>query len=162
MEPKWKISVEKREPLRAVYAYALTETPEEDAWKKIQAWAGQKGLLAKEKGTKVFGRNTYPTDNPEPHGYELYITVDESTEADGEIIAGEISGGLYAVLKSTFLIGITHAWLSLWRWLDESEYEFIGWRKGEHGWVNGYEEYLNPFDDKTQDEWLFNLMIPIK
>jgi hypothetical protein len=122
MEPKWKISVEKREPLRAVYAYALTETPEEDAWKKIQVWAGQKGLLAKEKGTKVFGRNTYPTDNLEPHGYEL----------------------------------------SLWRWLDESEYEFIGWRKEEHGWVSGYEEHLNPFDNKTQNELLFNLMIPIK
>ena len=40
----------------------LSETPEEDAWKKMEAWAKPKGLL--EKGASVFGRNTYPTDTP--------------------------------------------------------------------------------------------------
>ena len=30
----------------------------------MMAWA--KGLL--EKGARVFGRNTYPTDKPEPNG----------------------------------------------------------------------------------------------
>jgi hypothetical protein len=43
----------------------------------------------------------------------------------------------------------------------ESDYEFTGWKKGEHGWVDGYEEYLNPFDNKPSNEWLFNLMIPV-
>ena len=54
------------------------------------------------------------------------------------------------------------AWPSLWKWVEESEYEFTGWKKGKHGWVNGYEEHLNPFDGKPKNEWLFNLMIPLK
>lgn len=162
MKPNWKITVDKREPLRTIFAYAFTETPEQDAWKKIQSWAGPKGLLSKEKGTRVFGRNTYPTDKPEPHGYELYITVEETIEVDEELTTGEIPGGLYAVLESTSLEGMAHSWPSLWKWLEESEYEFTGWTKGEHGWVNGYEEHLNPFEDNPPNEWLFNLMIPVK
>lgn len=154
--------MEKRESLKAVFVYAFTETPEEDAWKKIQKWAGPKGLLSKEKGTRIFGRNTYPTDKPEPHGYELYITVNESVKESRMIMTGEIPGGLYAVLKFTSLEGMAQAWPSLWKWLKKSKYEFSGWRKGEHGWVNGYEEYLNPFEEKPPNEWKFNLMIPIK
>lgn len=75
---------------------------------------------------------------------------------------GEIPRGLYAILKSTNLVGMAKAWPALWKWLENSEYEFTGWRKGEHGWVNGYEEHLNPFEDLPQNEWLFDLLIPIK
>lgn len=48
--------------MRAAHIHVLSETPEEDAWKKMEAWAKPKVLL--EKGNRVFGRNTYPTDNP--------------------------------------------------------------------------------------------------
>jgi DNA gyrase inhibitor GyrI len=161
MEPSWKITVKKYESLRAIYTYAFTEAPEEDAWKKIQIWAGPKGLLTREKGTRVFGRNTYPTDNPEPHGYELFITVDELIKVDGDIRLGEIPGGLYAVLMSTSLEDMVQAWPFLWSWLEDSEYVFTGWNKEEHGWVNGYEEHLSPFDGSPPNEWLFNLMIPV-
>jgi DNA gyrase inhibitor GyrI len=160
--PRWKIEIETIDTLKTVYAHALTDTPEEDAWKKIRSWAEPKGLLTREKGTRVFGRNTYPTDNPEPHGYELYITVNEQPKPETEIMVGEIPGGIYAILKSTNLKGMASAWPSLWKWVEESEYEFTGWMKGEHGWVNGYEEHLNPFDEKTPSEWRFNLMIPLK
>jgi AraC family transcriptional regulator len=162
IDSKWTIEVEKWDAIRTVYAYAFTKTPEEDAWKKIIEWAKPKGLLTKEKCVRVFGRNTYPTENPEPHGYELHITVDESIVAEDEIMKGEISGGLYAVLHSTTLEKMAEAWPSLWKWVEESEYEFTGWIKGKHGWVNGYEEYLNPFEEKPPNEWRFNLMIPLK
>lgn len=160
--PQWRIEIQKREKIKTIYAYAFTKTPEEDAWKKIIEWAKPKGFLTKEKGTRVFGRNTYPTNNPEPHGYELHITVDESIEPDNKIMKGEISEGLYAVLHSTKLEKMAEAWQSLWKWVEESEYEFTGWKKGKHGWVNGYEEHLNPFEEKPPNEWRFNLMIPLK
>jgi DNA gyrase inhibitor GyrI len=158
---QWTIEIENFETLKAVYIHALTDTPEEDAWKTIQTWAITQGLLNKQKGTRVFGRNTYPTNNPEPHGYELYITVKEPTTVKGDLKKGEIPGGLYAVLKSTNIKGFTHSWPQLWRWLEESQYKFIGWDKSENGWVNGFEEYLNPFNELPQSEWLFNLMIPV-
>ena len=52
--------LERLETMRAVHIHVLSETPEEDAWKKMVAWAKPKGLL--EKGNCVFGRNTYPTN----------------------------------------------------------------------------------------------------
>jgi DNA gyrase inhibitor GyrI len=162
MKNNWKITIEYCKPLKAMYTYVFSETPEEDAWKILQSWAQPKGLLNKEMGTRIFGRNTYPTDEPEPHGYELYITVDKQQKSDENIMMGEVPGGLYAILKSTSLAEISNAWPFLWKWLEESEYEFTGWIKGEHGWVNGFEEHLNPFDDKAPNEWLFNLMIPIR
>ena len=54
-----KARIERLETLRTAHIHVLSETPEEDAWNKMEAWA--KGLL--EKGARVFGR--YPTDNPE-------------------------------------------------------------------------------------------------
>jgi hypothetical protein len=48
--------------MRTAHIHVLSETPEEDALKKMEVLAKPKGLL--EKGTGVFGRNTYPTDNP--------------------------------------------------------------------------------------------------
>ena len=162
MKPEWEIAVEEREPLNAMVTHALSETPEEDTWKTIQSWAGPRRLLTKEKGTRLFGRNTYPTKEPEPHGYQLYITVEEPMEPTENITPGEVPGGLYAVLRSTSIEGMAQAWPALWKWLEESQYQFTGWEKGEHGWVNGLEEHLNPFDGLPPEEWLFNLMIPVK
>jgi hypothetical protein len=88
--PPWEIILEKLHTLKTIYAYAFTSIPEDDAWTKIETWAKPKGLLTKEKGTRVFGRNTYPTDNPEPHGYVLHITVDKSITPNGELMDGEI------------------------------------------------------------------------
>lgn len=158
----WEIELKRIKPLRVAHSHVLSETPEEDVWKKIETWARCKGLLTGEKGTRIFGRNTYPTNNPEPHGYELFLTVDHSIIPEGDIKIGEIPGGLYAVLKSTSLDQMGDAWRYLWSWIEKSEYEFSGWKRGEHGWVNGYEEHLNPFEGKPPPEWLFNLWIPLK
>ena len=77
MEPE--VRIERLGPLRTACAHSLSETPEEDVWKRIGAWAKPKGLLEEGVGTRIFGRNTYPTDNHEPHGYELFITEPEKT-----------------------------------------------------------------------------------
>ena len=161
-DPEWNIHIRRIESLRAAYTHSSSDTPEEDAWKKMEAWARPRGILTKEKGTRIFGRNTYPTDNPEPHGYQLFITVDQSIKPENEIKIGEIPGGTYAVLSSTNLDNIGDAWRSLWSWIENSEYEFIGWKKEEYGWADGYEEHLNPFDDKLISEWKFELWIPLK
>ena len=49
--------------IRAVYFHSLSDNPEEDAWKKAEFWANEKGLLEKNSKIRIFGRNTYPTEN---------------------------------------------------------------------------------------------------
>ena len=160
MEPE--VRIERLGPLRAARAHILSETPEEDVWKRIKAWAKPKGLLEEGVGTRIFGRNTYPTDNPEPHGYELFITVGPDIEPEDDIKIMEIPGGLYAALRFKNLNKIREAWDYLWNWINESRYEHIGWKKLENGWVNGLEEHLNWYENKPPDQWTLDLWVQLK
>jgi len=160
--PEWDIQLRRIESQRAAHTHSSSETPEEDTWNKMTTWAKPRGLDSKGSGTRVFGRNTYPTDNPEPHGYQLFLTVDQTIKAEDEIKIDEIPGGTYAVLSSTSLDRVGEAWRFLWGWIEDGGYEFIGWKKWEYGWVNGFEERLNPFDDEPMSEWRFDLWIPLK
>jgi DNA gyrase inhibitor GyrI len=158
---KMEVRLERLETMHAAHAHAFSETPEEDAWSKLEAWAKPKGLLEEGIGTRVFGRNTYPTDNPEPHGYEFFLTVGPGIEPEGDINIREIPGGLYAVLRFKNLDNIGRAWEHLWKWTKESRYEHIGWRKGEHGWCNGFEEHLNWLEG-SPNQWIFDLWVQLK
>jgi hypothetical protein len=51
--------------MRAAYVCSLSDTPEEDAAKKLMEWAKAKNILEK-SGIRLFCRNTYPTDKPDP------------------------------------------------------------------------------------------------
>lgn len=157
-----KVRVEKLETMYGACVHVLSETPEEDAWKKIEAWARPKGFLEKSVGARVFGRNTYPTNNPEPHGYEFFLTVGPEIKPEGDIKKEKIPGGLYAVLRFKNLDNIGKAWRVLWEWIEESEYDHIGWRKGDHGWCNGFEEHLNWHEKKPTSEWIFDLWVQLK
>jgi len=57
--------------MQAAYVHAFSATPEEDAQRRIIDWAKSRNLTTSD-GVRLFGRNTYPTENPEPHGYEYY------------------------------------------------------------------------------------------
>jgi len=159
---KMEVRLERLEAMRAAHAHALSATPEEDAWKKIEEWAKPKGLLEKRVGTRVFGRNTYPTDKPEPHGYEFFLTVGPDVEPEGDMEIERIPDGLYAVLRFKNLDNIRSAWQELWKWMEKGEREHIGWRKGKHGWVNGFEEHLNWHEKKPPNEWVFDLWVQLK
>lgn len=156
-----EVRVERLETMRTAYTHAFSEAPEEDAWRKMKAWARPKGLLEEGSGARIFGRNTYPTDNSEPHGYELFFTIGSDVEPVGDIGISEIQGGLYAALKFKNLENIRIAWEQLWKWIEKSDYEHAGWRKGEHGWVDGFEELLTPHE-KPQKEWILDLWVRLK
>ncbi len=154
------VRLEKLETMRAAHAHALSETPEEDANRKIMDWAKRNKAIR--KGTRLFGRNTYPTDNPEPHGYEFFLTVSKDIKPEGDIDLKEIHGGSYATLRFTNLEKIGEAWQKLWKWFEENKREHVGFKKEEHGWVDGYEEHLNWQENKPPNEWVFDLWVQLK
>lgn len=157
-----EVRLERLKTVRATYTRSSSNTPEEDAKKRIIEWAKSKDLMEKKINARLFGRNTYPTDKPEPHGYELYLTVDNDREIGGDAETREIPEGLYAVLRFTNLNKIREAWEKLWNWFNDSEYKPVDWKKSEHGWVNGFEEHVNWQDEKPQTEWIFDLWVQIK
>lgn len=157
-----EVRLERLKTMRAAYIHSSSNTPEEDAEKTIIEWAKSKGLMEKNTDTRLFGRNTHPTDKPEPHGYELYLTVDSDIEIEGDVEMREIPEGLYAVLRFTNLNKIREAWQKLWKWFEDSEYKPVDWKKSEHGWVDGFEEQVNWQEEKPQTEWILDLWVQIK
>ena len=157
-----QVRLERIDPLPAVYAYAFSDSPEEDATKKLMDWTKSRGLMENNSVSRLFGRNTYPTDKSEPHGYELYLTVEGAIEAEGDIKSGAIPGGLYAVMRFKNLYRIGEAWEKLWKWIETSEYEHVGWKKGENGWVGGFEEQVNWKEQKQHTDWVFDLWVQLK
>jgi DNA gyrase inhibitor GyrI len=158
----WDIQVEYQESLIAVYAHVLSENPEKDVSDIIWAWASENGLPSKNKDTRMFGRNTYPTDQPEPHGYQLFATVKCPIDETEEIKNGEIPGGYYAILRSTTISQMSGSWPELWKWLEESDYTHTGWIKGKYGWESGLEENISLYEANPPEEGKFNLLIPVK
>jgi DNA gyrase inhibitor GyrI len=74
----------------------------------------------------------------------------------------EIPGGLYAVLRFKNLERIGEAWGKLLKWVEQSKYQQVGLTKTEHGWVNGYEERLNWYENKLPNEWVFDLWVQLQ
>jgi hypothetical protein len=144
--------------MAAAHVYSLNQPPEEEALNAALMYAKKSGLT--EKTSRLFGRNIYLTDKPEPHGYEYYLTA-EKTEPGIEV--GEVSGGLYAVLDVKNLFKITEAWRTLIEWVEANGYPAVGVKRGPHGWVNSaYEELLDWQQQKPPEEWRFRLWMQLQ
>ncbi|MFX1452646.1 MAG: effector binding domain-containing protein [Promethearchaeota archaeon] len=150
--------------MRAAFFYDLSEAPEENCWKKAKSWAEKKGLLEKNANTRIFGRNIYPTENPEPHGYGFYITITPDTKIESDILVRLLPGGLYAVARCEGLEQMGLIWPILWDWVKNSKYEYIGETKEEYGYELGLEEILNwlaTLVEESETKFILDLMIPL-
>jgi effector-binding domain-containing protein len=147
--------------MSAAYVHSMNANPEEEALKNIFAYAENNGLT--NARNRLFGRNTYPTDKPEPHGYE-YFLIQDGPISEGEIdVAREVPGGLYAVAEIKNLYNLVEGWQKLFSWIETSGYEPVGVVKGEHGWVNSaFEELVNWWENKEPAEWVFQLWVQLK
>jgi predicted transcriptional regulator YdeE len=160
-----EIRLERKNSINAVYFHALSKTPEEDAWKKAEDWAKKKGLLQKESNTRILGRNSYPTEKREPHGYGYFITTPPDIEIEEEMIIRQVPEGHYAVLRCEGIEKIGLKWAELWKWVNESKYEHIGETKGDYGYELGFEEHLNWYPvlvEGSEKMFIFDLMLQIK
>jgi hypothetical protein len=144
----------------AAHVYSLNQPPEEEALAAALQYAKNHSLT--EQTTRLFGRNIYLTDKPEPHGYEYLLTaerIDTTTEVDVDVV----SGGYFAVLEVMNLFNLTEGWKSLLEWVEANGYKTVGLKKGPHGWINSaYEELLDWQQQKSPTEWRFKLWIQLK
>jgi DNA gyrase inhibitor GyrI/DNA-binding HxlR family transcriptional regulator len=135
---EFEVRIEQLEPMRVASAQAISETPENDAWAKMRAWAEPLGLLEDLEKHPVFGfNNLNPSPGRKEYGYEFWIRVEPDIEPEGEITIEEFRGGLYAVttcrlkeeLESEFFQkeGYLESWKKLVDWVDSSKY-----RQGKH------------------------------
>jgi hypothetical protein len=147
-------------PMAAIHFFSLNQPPEEEALTAALQYADKYGLT--EQTSRLFGRNIYLTNQPEPHGYEYYLTIDK-TSSDKKVESDLIAGGLYAVLEIKNLFSITEGWKTLNEWIQSNGHKTVGVKRGPHGWVNNaYEELLDWQQQKPPEQWRFRLWMQLQ
>lgn len=150
------IRIVKLPPMRVACVNGFGDGPEGMAFDKMKTWAEAHNLLG--KSYRLFGYN-----NPDPspgspnYGYDVWITVDEPMQADGEARMIDFPGGLYAVTRIDVKEPgdeIPSAWQKLVKWMEASKY-----RHGKHQWL---EEHIGPLEEMGGDRpFTLDLHLPI-
>jgi DNA gyrase inhibitor GyrI len=113
-------------PLRVICFNGFGPSPEGQAFDKAQAWLKAKGMWEDGKPRRVLG---YNNPNPSPgspnYGYDVWVTVDETVQAEGDARIINFPGGLYAVTRveaGPNGEGIYDTWQELAAWVEHSKY----------------------------------------
>ncbi|MHA3964750.1 MAG: effector binding domain-containing protein [Candidatus Thorarchaeota archaeon SMTZ1-45] len=158
-----QVEIVQLDPMTVASVRAISKSPEEDAWKKMVAFAEPRGLLKDLKKNPIYGfNNPNPSPGKEEYGYEFWIRIDPDLELEKGVTKKEFDGGLYAVTRcnltqestSAFLHehGVLESWARLNEWFKSS-----GYKKGKHQWL---ERSINP--NKPDEDLLLDLHLPIE
>ncbi len=152
-----EVRIVKLEPMRVASFHGFGQTPEDEAWKKLVAWAKPRGFLDDPDHHRIFGFN-----NPEPspgspnYGYEFWITVSAEVQPAGEMEIKGFSGGLYAVTRCEVqgrpYETIPATWKKLVLWRENGKY-----KSAHHQWL---EEHLHE-KDAPESDFNLDLYLPI-
>ncbi len=157
-----ELKMERFKTLRTANVQSQAVNPEEDGLKKILEFAKNNGLTGK-PGARLFGRNFYPTSQPEPHGYEYYLTIEEDVKPSSEVVVRNISEGLYATLRVKGVAEIPGGWKALFSMVESAGYKQAGVIRRVYGWVTaGFEEIVNWQQQANPNEWVINLWLQLK
>lgn len=129
------VRIERLEPMRVASVWGFGESPEIEAWEKLEAWARPKGLFDDLEKHPIFGfNNPSPSAGSPNYGYELWIAIGPDLEPEGEMRVLVFDGGLYAVTRCQVPRGqyqvIAETWRKLVTWREDSSY-----RSGTHQWL---------------------------
>jgi DNA gyrase inhibitor GyrI len=153
--PDLEVRIVTLDPMRVAWVRVVSDSPESQAWEKLQAWAEPRALLADVDEHPVFGfDNPPPQPDQEEYGYEFWIRVSPDVEASGDVEIKEFPGGLYAVTTCR-LHGepnVAETWRLLWEWVQSSEYQ---WRQ-----THELEQPHDPLAD--EEDLILDLYLPIE
>jgi hypothetical protein len=97
---EFKVRLVKLEPLRVASVHGFGQSPEDEAWQKLMAWAKPKGYLDDKEHHRIFGfNNPNPSPGSPNYGYEFWMVVGPEVQPEGEVEIKEFPGGLYAVAR---------------------------------------------------------------
>ncbi|GAP08344.1 DNA gyrase inhibitor [Anaerolinea thermolimosa] len=149
------VRIVRLEPLRVACLNGYGASPERTAFELLRAYVREKGLDRDGKPHRYFG---YNNPNPSPgspnYGYDVWVTVDESIQSEGDVRVFDFPGGLYAVMRIHPKDGddIHRSWMKLVAWRERSPY-----RMGSHQWL---EEHFGDLEQGFPD-LVLDLYMPI-
>jgi len=160
MNDKLRFDVEVKDLPELTVAYVRHIGPfhgVKDAFGKLMAWAGPRGLLRfpETKALAVYHDNPDITDEAKLRS-SACITVPAGTPVSGEVGTMTIPGGRFAVARFEVADGeFGEAWNAFYgRWLPES-----GFQPDDR---MCYEVYLNDFRQHPQRKHIIDICMPVK
>jgi DNA gyrase inhibitor GyrI len=148
-----EVRIVRLEPMRVACVNGYSETPEEDAWNALMAWAKPKGLLDDGDSFRIFGfNNPNPSHGTPKYGYEIWLTVGPEIEPEDNLRIHDFSGGLYAVTQCIGIPNIGKVWKQLVAWRENSKY-----KQAYHQWLEEHTSPLEPSPEKLN----LDLYLPI-
>jgi DNA gyrase inhibitor GyrI len=140
------VQVKELPAFRVASVLAFGPQPESEAWEKLRAWAGPRGLLDA-PGRRIFGfDNPGPSPESPNYGYEFWLTVDADCAASEGVEIKEYAGGSYAVMacdpEDDPHTTIPEAWRRLVAWREASAFA-----SGHHQWLE--EHHVGPGGSMT-------------
>jgi DNA gyrase inhibitor GyrI len=121
-----KVRIVTLPPLQVICFNGFGPSPEGQAYTKAENWLKAKGMWEDGKERRFFGYN-----NPDPspgspnYGYDVWVTVDKSVQAEGDARILSFAGGLFATTRvdaGPKGEGIYETWQKLAAWVEHSKY----------------------------------------
>lgn len=151
-------------PMTAASIHCVSEAPENDCHIQLKKFVMENRLWKTKPDFRIFGFNN---DDPDCHGYEMWVTVPENLEVSEPFLKKQISGGLYGAHMIPF--GAFEEWQWLYEWAATSKEYDIDWRAPENMMGGMLEEHIrnhiNNFDDEAKENngmTQLDLLIPIR
>ncbi len=153
----------KLSPIRVASVHAYGESPERDAWEKMEAWAGPLGLLDDTEKHPVFGfNNPNPSPGSNKYGYEFWMAVDPEIEAGPGVEMKQFEGGTYAVASCNLLEEINSEFFKTEGFL-ESWQKLIDWAEEKNLKQGDHQALEKPHDPRApESELILDLYLPIE
>jgi DNA gyrase inhibitor GyrI len=121
-----KVRIVTLPPMRVICFNGFGPSPEGQAYDKVRDWMKSKGIWDDGKERRFFGyNNPDPTPGSPNYGYDVWVTVDETVEAEAGARIINFPGGLFAVTRvdaGPNGEGIYDTWQALARWVEHSKY----------------------------------------
>ena len=147
-----EVRMERLAPMRMACFQALGQSPEEEAWAKLRAWAEPRGLLKDTAAHPVFGYNDPSPSRPgEKYGYAFWIRIGPEMLVESGIATLDFPGGWYAV---TTCRGFPNPdlWMRLLGWVHSSAHR--------HRPTHDLERPHDPL--APESETIFDLYLPVE
>ncbi|MBN2304229.1 MAG: GyrI-like domain-containing protein [Anaerolineae bacterium] len=152
MSEQIEVRMVRLESMRVASAHGFGTEPENEAWRKILAWAREQGLSDEVQPGRFFGfNNPSPSPGSPNYGYEqwLVLTPGDAVNETGDVTIKTFDGGLYAVARCK-LPQIGEVWKQLNAWRETSAY-----KNGHHQWLEeARTPYGTAFEDIAMDLYL--------
>ena len=144
------------EPLRVVAALGFGPSPEEEAWRLIEAFAEDHGLDMWSGEHRFFGfNNPDPSPGSPNYGYEQWMTVPADVTAEAPYEIKHVPAGRYVALGFTGLEQIGANWKHLIGWFEEHGHALPADRER-------CLEELHTSTDQAPETWRFDLYVGLE